>query len=76
MSDVVLDIANLTIGLPPGADRAAAVQGMNLVLRAGEVTCLVGESGSGKSLAARSILVISQSVSESKKSTGVFFCRW
>ena len=56
MSDVVLDIANLTIGLPPGADRAAAVQGMNLVLRAGEVTCLVGESGSGKSLAARAVL--------------------
>ena len=56
MSDVVLDIAELTIGLPPGADRAAAVQGMNLVLRAGEVTCLVGESGSGKSLAARAVL--------------------
>jgi peptide/nickel transport system ATP-binding protein len=56
MSDVVLDIANLTIGLPPGADRASAVAGMNLVLRAGEVTCLVGESGSGKSLAARAVL--------------------
>ncbi len=56
MSDAVLDIADLTIGLPPGADRASAVQGMNLVLRAGEVTCLVGESGSGKSLAARAVL--------------------
>jgi peptide/nickel transport system ATP-binding protein len=56
MSDVVLDIANLTIGLPPGADRASAVQSMNLTLRAGEVTCLVGESGSGKSLAARAVL--------------------
>ena len=56
MSDVVLNIANLTIGLPPGADRVAAVQGLNLTLRAGEVTCLVGESGSGKSLAARAVL--------------------
>ncbi len=56
MNDVVLDIANLTIGLPPGADRPSAVAGMNLTLRAGEVTCLVGESGSGKSLAARAVL--------------------
>jgi peptide/nickel transport system ATP-binding protein len=56
MSDVVLDIQDLTIELPPGADRWHAVQGVNLQLRAGEVTCLIGESGSGKSLVARSIL--------------------
>ncbi|MBR0655867.1 ABC transporter ATP-binding protein [Plastoroseomonas arctica] len=56
MSDVVLTLDNLTIGLPKGADRAAAVSGLNLTLRAGEVTCLIGESGSGKSLAARAIL--------------------
>jgi peptide/nickel transport system ATP-binding protein len=56
MSDVVLDIQDLTIALPPGADRPHAVQGVNLQLRAGEVTCLIGESGSGKSLVARSIL--------------------
>jgi peptide/nickel transport system ATP-binding protein len=53
---VVLDIADLTIALPPGADRANAVAGVSLQLRAGEVTCLIGESGSGKSLVARSVL--------------------
>ena len=45
MSDTVLDIRGLTIGLPKGADRGAAVAGMDLTLRAGEVTCLIGESG-------------------------------
>ncbi len=56
MSGIVLDIQDLTIGLPAGADRSSAVQAMNLTLRAGEVTCLIGESGSGKSLAARAVL--------------------
>ncbi len=55
-SGVVLDIQGLTIALPQGADRAEAVQGLTLQLRAGEVTCLIGESGSGKSLVARSVL--------------------
>ena len=52
----VLDIVDLSIALPAGADRADAVQGVSLSLRAGEVTCLIGESGSGKSLIARSVL--------------------
>ena len=56
MSKIVLDISNLTIALPAGADRPHAVRDVNLRLRAGEVTCLIGESGSGKSLVARSIL--------------------
>ena len=56
MSKIVLDISNLTIALPAGADRPHAVRDVNLQLRAGEVTCLIGESGSGKSLVARSIL--------------------
>jgi peptide/nickel transport system ATP-binding protein len=38
VSDIVLDIENLTIALPPGADRPTAVQDVNLQLRAGEVT--------------------------------------
>ena len=53
---VALDIQGLTIALPKGADRAAAVQDFSLQLRAGEVVCLIGESGSGKSLVARSVL--------------------
>jgi peptide/nickel transport system ATP-binding protein len=56
MSETVLELEKLTIALPPGADRANAVSGVDLVLRAGKVTCLIGESGSGKSLVARSIL--------------------
>jgi peptide/nickel transport system ATP-binding protein len=56
MSETVLELEKLTIALPPGADRANAVNDVDLVLRAGKVTCLIGESGSGKSLVARSIL--------------------
>jgi peptide/nickel transport system ATP-binding protein len=56
MSETVLELEKLTIALPPGADRANAVSDVDLVLRAGKVTCLIGESGSGKSLVARSIL--------------------
>jgi peptide/nickel transport system ATP-binding protein len=56
MSETVLELEKLTIALPPGADRANAVSDVDLVLRAGKVTCLIGESGSGKSLIARSIL--------------------
>ncbi|MDB5373204.1 MAG: transporter related protein [Belnapia sp.] len=56
MSDPILDIAGLTIGLPKGADRPSAVEGLSLRLQPGEVTCLIGESGSGKSLAARAVL--------------------
>jgi len=56
MSQTVLELEKLTIALPPGADRANAVSDVDLVLRAGKVTCLIGESGSGKSLVARSIL--------------------
>jgi oligopeptide/dipeptide ABC transporter ATP-binding protein len=56
MSEIVVELEKLTIALPPGADRANAVSDVDLVLRAGKVTCLIGESGSGKSLVARSIL--------------------
>jgi peptide/nickel transport system ATP-binding protein len=56
MSQTVLELEKLTIALPPGADRTNAVSDVDLVLRAGKVTCLIGESGSGKSLVARSIL--------------------
>ena len=56
MSNVLVSIEGLTIGLPKGADRASAVQDVNLTLHAGQVTCLVGESGSGKSMVARAIM--------------------
>jgi peptide/nickel transport system ATP-binding protein len=56
MNEIVLELEDLRIALPPGADRADAVSNIDLTLRGGKVTCLIGESGSGKSLVARSIL--------------------
>ncbi len=49
-ADIVLGIRDLCVLLPRGADRARAVDGVSLDLRAGEVHCVVGESGSGKSM--------------------------
>ncbi len=48
----VLAVTGLTVALPPGADRAFALDGVTLALAAGEVLCVVGESGSGKSMMA------------------------
>jgi len=52
----LLDIQDLWIELPPGADRRHAVEGLSLRLEAGRTLCLVGESGSGKSLAAAAVV--------------------
>jgi len=52
----VLDIRGLTVALPKGADRACAVEGVDLTVDRGEIVCLVGESGSGKSVIAHAIL--------------------
>jgi peptide/nickel transport system ATP-binding protein len=56
MSDSVLAIENLTVALPPWADRARAVDNVSLEVRRREILCVVGESGSGKSVMAKSIL--------------------
>src|SRR5215510_2505451 len=58
MSDVVLAIENLTVALPPWADRANAVDGVSLEILRKEILCIVGESGSGKSVMAKSILCL------------------
>ncbi|MCY0385727.1 ABC transporter ATP-binding protein [Robbsia sp. Bb-Pol-6] len=52
----ILEIDGLDIRLPPGADRALAVRGVSLCLRAGETLCIVGESGSGKSMIANAVM--------------------
>ncbi|MNX57385.1 Glutathione import ATP-binding protein GsiA [compost metagenome] len=52
----LLRIENLTVDLPPGADRPHALKGLSLTVNAGEIVCVVGESGSGKSLTAGAIL--------------------
>ena len=52
----VLDIRDLKVALPEGADRPFALEGLNLTIKSGEILCLVGESGSGKSLCAGAIM--------------------
>ena len=46
----LLSVQDLTVALPPGADRAHAVEDVSFALSAGEILCVVGESGSGKSI--------------------------
>ena len=52
----ILQIKNLSIGLPKSADRTYAVENASLQLNKGEVLCIVGESGSGKSVMTSAIL--------------------
>ena len=52
----VLELCNLEISLPKGADRPYALEGLDLIIEPGEIVCLVGESGSGKSLCAGAIM--------------------
>ncbi|MEM0976388.1 MAG: ABC transporter ATP-binding protein [Pseudomonadota bacterium] len=54
--EAILEIRNLSIELPPGADRRYAVENVNLTINRGEVLCVVGESGSGKSVMTSAIL--------------------
>ena len=52
----LLEIENLDIALPAGADRPLAVEGVSFTLNKGEVLCIVGESGSGKSMSANALM--------------------
>ncbi len=56
MTEPLLAIEKLVLGLPDGADRARAVDGISLTVNPNEIVCLVGESGSGKSMTAHAIL--------------------
>ena len=56
MSVPVLSVDNLTVTLPPGADRPEALSDVSLKLASGEILCVVGESGSGKSMLASTIM--------------------
>jgi peptide/nickel transport system ATP-binding protein len=51
-----LEIANLTVELPPGSDRPFALHDVSLTLNAGQILCVVGESGSGKSMTAGAVM--------------------
>ena len=52
----VLEVRDLTIGLPSGGDRKEAVSKVSFSVNRGEIVCLVGESGSGKSVIAQGIM--------------------
>ena len=54
----LLEVSNLTVSLPPGADRTHAVEDISFSLGAGEILCIVGESGSGKSVSAGAIMAL------------------
>src|SRR5689334_11500228 len=51
-----LELANLTVRLPPGAERPEAVSDVSFCVERGELLCLVGESGSGKTVIAHAIM--------------------
>jgi peptide/nickel transport system ATP-binding protein len=52
----VLVIDKLHVALPPGSDRAYAVENISLRIHAGQTLCVVGESGSGKSVMATAVM--------------------
>jgi peptide/nickel transport system ATP-binding protein len=55
-SPALLSIENVTVRLPPGADRKDALTEITLSLNNSEILCVVGESGSGKSMLANAIM--------------------
>jgi len=55
----LLDIRDLSVGLPRGGDRKHAVTNISLTVAPGEIVCLVGESGSGKSVIAHTVMGLS-----------------
>ena len=52
----VLEIRDLTVRLPKGADREFAIEDVSFTVGAGEIVCVVGESGSGKSVTAFTVM--------------------
>jgi peptide/nickel transport system ATP-binding protein len=52
----LLSIQNLTVSLPPDADRATAVEAISLEVDRNQTVCIVGESGSGKSVTAHAVM--------------------
>ena len=60
MTNIVLDIDNLTVGLGKDPQSTRIIDGVSLQVREGETLCLVGESGSGKSVTSLTVMGLLQ----------------
>src|SRR5260221_13422498 len=60
MTDIVLDIDNLVVGLGKNPGGSRMIDGLSLQVREGETLCLVGESGSGKSVTSLTVMGLLQ----------------
>ena len=60
MTNVVLDINNLVVGLGRKTDAHRIIDDLSLQVREGETLCLVGESGSGKSVTSLTVMGLQQ----------------
>lgn len=56
MSQNILEVENLSVGIPVPTGTLHAVQGINFSVKRGETLCIVGESGCGKSITALSLM--------------------
>src|SRR4030088_1842129 len=60
MTNLVLDIDNLVVGLGTDPRNQRIIDGVSLGVSAGETLCLVGESGSGKSVTSLTVMGLLQ----------------
>src|ERR1700730_1131525 len=60
MTNVVLDIDNLVVGLGRNPRNERIIDGVSLQVRQAETLCLVGESGSGKSVTSLTVMGLLQ----------------
>src|SRR5215468_3760907 len=60
MTDAVLDINDLVVGLGKNPSAQRIIDGVSLQVREGETLCVVGESGSGKSVTSLTVMGLLQ----------------
>jgi peptide/nickel transport system ATP-binding protein len=60
MTDTVLDVRDLLVGLGRKGDGPRIIDGLSLQVGNGETLCLVGESGSGKSVTSLTVMGLLQ----------------